>query len=261
MPIANVDGLRISYSDTGAGLPIVFVPGLAGSKEWFRYQASGLSDRYRVISYDLRHARGRAGCSLDLLAGDLGGLLDSLRVNGAVIAGHALGGMVALRFAVDRPDRCLAVIATSCAPVFADMPDDELLAYFSVGEVKLDGFFAGLWKRLLGRKPVKKTEADPTSQLALCSCDVDQATISARLRAMRECDLTPVLGQVVVPTLIITGANDRPVILAGSQLMDQRIPDSALEVIEDAGHFAFYTRHDLFNAAVHEYLTRKVAYL
>ena len=57
-------------------------------------------------------------------------------------------------------------------------------------------------------------------------------------------------------TLIVAGSADSPAMLAGSQALEQLIADATLEVLEGADHFCFYTRHDLFNAAVHDYLSR-----
>ena len=133
MPTIDIDGLRVNYADAGTGLPIVFVPGLVGSKEWFRYQISGLSNHHRVICYDLRPARGRVDYSLDLLTSDLTRFLDALKIHGAIIAGHAFGALIAIHFASMHPERSLALVAVSASPSFRGIPDEEMLSRFSAG--------------------------------------------------------------------------------------------------------------------------------
>jgi len=261
VPTIDTDGLRVNYTDAGTGLPLVFVPGLFGTAEWFRYQTSGLSDRYRVISCDLRSARGRADYSLDLLVNDLARFLDALKVYEAVVAGHALGAAIALRFAVTHPGRSLSVITISAAPSFAGVVDEELLSRFSPGEIEQETFWERLRKRLFGGKAAQENDTDPLMYLVRNKGAVDRATLNARLSILRQTDLTPVLGDVAVPVLVVAGARDWEKILEGAQILDTLLPDSSLEVIEDGGHFCFYTRHDLFNAILDDFISHEVARL
>lgn len=239
-------------------MPVVFIPDLTGSREWFVYQASGLSDRYRVISYDLRQARGKTDYTLDLLTRDLARFLDALRIRDAVIVGHSFGGLIAQQFAALYPEKTLALVLSSTAPQFPNLSDEEFLAHMQAGEVKFESWFERWWKRLLGRKQAEEDRVNPLEYLAKHSGNIDQATLTARLRILRESDLTPVLDGIEAPTLIVAGSLDQPYILHGSQVLDQRIEDSALEVIEGADHFAFYLRYDLYNDLLADFLAYRV---
>lgn len=258
MPTVFVDGLRVDYVDAGTGLPLVFVPGLYGSTDWFRYQISGLSDRYRVLSYNLRTARGRVDYSLDTLARDLARFLDRLKIHGAVVVGHTLGAMVALKFAAQYPDRALAVGAISAAPSWAGASEEDMIARLSPGEVEQESFFARLWKRITGAKTVFEDDGDPLIYLARCAGMADRATFAARLRLMAEADVTPVLAEIEAPAIVVAGARDWSTILGGSEVIYQGVTDAVLEVIEDADHFCFFTRHDVFNALLDDFVSREV---
>lgn len=259
MPTVVVDGRRVDYTDAGTGLPLVFVSGLFGSAEWFRYQASGLSDHYRVIGWGLRPARGRADYSLDLLAHDLARFLDRLRIHGAVVIGHTLGAMVAVKFAVTYPDRALAVGAVSAAPSLSDVSEEDILQHLSPGHIEQESFLAGLWRRITGARPtVAADDVDPLTYLTQHAGAVDRATLAARLRLLREADITLLLAQVEAPTVIVAGARDWSRILSGSQLIDYGVADSQLEVLEDADHFCFYTHHDIFNAVLDDFVSHEV---
>ncbi len=260
MPTVDIDGQRVDYADAGRGVPIVFLPGLVGSKEWFCYQVSGLSRRYRIISCSLRRGRGR-NYSTELLVGDLKRFLERLKLGSVVVVGHEFGALVAATFAASMPQRCLALVLVSAAPSLAGLSSEEILSYTTPGVLKIDSFFARLRRRLFGGKPERQDDNDPLDYLARHNAGIDRATLTARVKLLRRCDLTPVLKQIVAPTLVVVGSRDAPRILAGSQLLDELIADSVLEVLEEADHFCFHTRYDLFNAVVEEYLSDRIASL
>lgn len=114
-------GLRIHYTDTGQGVPVVLLHGLAtpANAQWWRGgQVDALRTRFRVITMDLRgHGRSDA----PLVAGEYGarmaddvvGLLGHLGIPKAHVVGYSLGGMITLKLTEMCPDRLLS--ATVCA--------------------------------------------------------------------------------------------------------------------------------------------------
>lgn len=259
MPTLDVAGVRVEYTDRGAGLPLVFVPGLYGSSDWFRYQTLGLSDRYRVIACSTRAVRGQSGYSLALLADDLMRFLDALKVYGAVVVGHTLGAAVALELAARSPDRVLAVVAMSAAPSYEGVSAEEMIAHLSPGEAEPETLLTRM-KRWFGvaQKRTVDDDADPLACLVQQGGCVDKATLSARLNLMLSEDIKPLLPEVAAPTLVVAGSLEWSRILRGSQLIDQLTPNSTLEVLEGADHFCFYTRHDMFNMILDEFVSREV---
>lgn len=147
MPTLELAGWKATFQETGVGLPLVFIPGLTEYKESFLFQFSGLRDKYRVISYDVR-----AGDNPDVLAlaEDLGKLLDGLRLPSAVIAGHSFGGLIAQQFAQLHPDRTTALVLMSTFAKAPDTKQGKLLRYMSSAHIgEEEGVVAGL-KRMLG---------------------------------------------------------------------------------------------------------------
>ncbi len=259
MPSVDIDGVRVNYTDIGSGVAVVFLPGPCGSKEWFCYQSAGLSDHYRVICCDLR--RGRGELSLDILADDVRRLLVALRLTDAVVAGHSLGGMIALQFAATCPERCLAAIVSSTSPFYHGVRNDQLHQDLVLCEPESQGFWSKLWQRFVGGSDRCPSLPDPLDYLARNNGGIDRASLAERLSLMGRADLTPVLGRVQVPTLVVAGSEELPYVLAGAQTLDEELPDSSIEIIEGADQFHFYLHHDLFNAAVADFLMHKVARL
>ena len=91
------------------GSPIVLIHGLGLNRECWEWTIPALSDRYRIITYDLYgHDESPvppSTPSLSLFSRQLAALLDHLGIESASVAGFSLGGMIARRFAQDHPKR------------------------------------------------------------------------------------------------------------------------------------------------------------
>src|ERR1700722_15630041 len=116
MPIADVNGQRLYYEDTGgAGPPVIFSHGLFMDHEMFAPQVEALKARYRVIPWDERGHGATAGESLAPFsyydsADDLAALLKHLGIGRAVLAGMSQGGFLSLRAALTHPEVVRALI-------------------------------------------------------------------------------------------------------------------------------------------------------
>jgi pimeloyl-ACP methyl ester carboxylesterase len=114
-----VDGSRLSYAVSGGGPAIVLVHGLGGTIENWRALAPALAERHRVLVPDLPgHGHSEAlpdAQHLDVLADTLFALAQAAGVEHAVWIGHSLGGTIALRAAVRRPDAVRGVVLAAAA--------------------------------------------------------------------------------------------------------------------------------------------------
>jgi len=107
------DGTAYWTESPADGPPIVLIHGLGLNRECWEWTTPALSDRYRVITYDL-YGHGQSVVppktpSLSLFTQQLSGLLDHLQIERASIVGFSLGGMIARRFAQDHPHRAEAL--------------------------------------------------------------------------------------------------------------------------------------------------------
>ncbi|MBI2842010.1 MAG: alpha/beta hydrolase [Armatimonadetes bacterium] len=259
MPTIDIDGMRVAYEEAGTGLPIVFIPGLVGTKEWFQYQFTGLGGSYRVISYELRPAQNAAAHNVDVLAEDLARLLSALKIDSAVIAGHSFGAMVAQRFAALHRPRTRALVLMSAFPRLPDVPAHILLEWLCPGPVELETPFRSLLSRLFRFKPPPVPEdVDGSEWLAARSAKLAQGTLDTRIRLVQQFDSVLWLSRIEAPTLILVGAKDCAPLQSCAQELYDLIQDTALEVIEDCEHFCFYSRHDVVNDAIDDFLTERL---
>ena len=118
MSIANLENVAIyhSYADNGK-TPLVFCHGLGGDSSKFEKEdAKWYSKHFDLVCWDNR-GLGRSGTakkySLPLYAQDLKDLLNYLEIEAAIIFGVSWGGVLAQRFALDYPEKCIALILDS----------------------------------------------------------------------------------------------------------------------------------------------------
>ena len=104
------------------GTPVIFVHGLTANAFCFQAFADDLARDHRVFAYDLR-GRGdsdkpESGYSIPIHAADLAELIDELGLDRPVVAGHSLGGFIALYFAAHYPQKLskLVLIDAGASP-------------------------------------------------------------------------------------------------------------------------------------------------
>ncbi|MCC3153645.1 alpha/beta fold hydrolase [Hymenobacter sp. BT770] len=117
----------LHYLDQGQGRPLVILHGLFGTLDNWQTLARRWATEagLRVVSVDLRN-HGRSFQSPEhsyaLMAQDVLALFDHLHLGpDSTLMGHSMGGKVAMRLALDHPERLARLIVLDIAPRFSDM--------------------------------------------------------------------------------------------------------------------------------------------
>src|SRR5258708_3377609 len=116
---AQINGCRLSFASVGAEAApaVVLSHALAANAEVWGYQLPLLSQRFRVILYDVRgHGQSEASgdsYSLEELANDVVKLLDYLSIGRTALVGVSLGGMIGQVLALTAPERLSALVLCS----------------------------------------------------------------------------------------------------------------------------------------------------
>jgi pimeloyl-ACP methyl ester carboxylesterase len=118
MSYVETNGLSLYYEDQGAGEPLVLLHGGLGSGEMFAAVAPALAAERRVLLVDLqghgRTADADRPFSVESMADDVAGLIEHLG-GSADVLGYSLGGEVALRLAIQHPERVRNLVLVSIA--------------------------------------------------------------------------------------------------------------------------------------------------
>jgi len=125
----QLNGLRLYYRETGAGRPLVCIPGWCYTAEVFERNLPVLGESYRAVSYDPRsHGRStvtQLGNSYAQFGRDLHALLDALALQDVILLGWSLGVTTAYAyFEQFGTDRVAAFISVDETPTIVLEPPD-----------------------------------------------------------------------------------------------------------------------------------------
>ena len=100
-----VNGVRLHYELLGVGDAVVFVHGsLLDHHDWDGVAAQ-IAQSFQVLSYDRRgHSQSSGTGTFDDDVADLAALIEHLRLAPVHLVGNSLGGCIALRLALGRPE-------------------------------------------------------------------------------------------------------------------------------------------------------------
>lgn len=229
-------GLELNCTDEGSGAPLVLIHALGLDLHLFDALLPLLPAGLRVIRVDLRGHGASPVPEGDYFMGDLvadvAGVLDRLKVRGAVVCGISLGGIVAQGLAAERLDQVRGlVISNSAAKIgTAQMWRDRLDLVRSGGVAAIADATMEKWFP----KGVRSTGAAAAVQARLL--DSPQAGYVGCCAAIAETDLYESTSRLRLPTLAVAGTAD------GSTPPDLvretagLIPGSRFEMIRGAGH-------------------------
>jgi len=258
-----VNDLSVSYNDEGkSGDPvIIFIHGFPFNKSMWDKQMEALKHGYRVIAYDVRgHGGSDTGTedfSIELFATDLLNLMDTLKIDKAMLCGLSMGGYIALNAVENYPDRFDALILsdTTC---LADTPEAKEKRLKTIESIKKNGvekFADESIKNLFARESfsTKKKEIAAVREMIV---HTDEESLCKTLRAFYERKETcSKLSDIYVPVLIMVGEEDKITPLAAAQLMQEKIKDSLLSIIEHAGHLINIENPLEFNNQLEEFVS------
>jgi pimeloyl-ACP methyl ester carboxylesterase len=234
------------WTITGSGpLTMVLTHGLAAAQATWAAQVPALAAQYRVLTWDLRgHGTARAApgpCTIAELAADLRAVLDQAGVARAVVLGHSAGGVVAMQFALDYPERTAALVLVGTASecnAHARQFYEDLAA---IAEER-------------GMDPVRKRLGVSAEQAR--EAPTDPATFARVARAIASLNTSPLtarLGEIRCPVQIIVGDKDF-LGAGGSVILSRHLAGSRLAIVPDRGHGLFQEDPVGFNALVLEFL-------
>jgi 3-oxoadipate enol-lactonase len=258
---ATINGIRMAYSDRGRRHPaaLLLIHGFPMNRHMWDAQLDGLSNQIRVIAPDLRGAGDTAvppgPYDMDQYAADLVGLLDHLGIQRAVVGGLSMGGYVALAFWRRHADRvrALCLLDTRAEP---DTPEGKANRDATVAAVQRDGaeaFARGQMPRLLA--PASLTDTRLAGKALAMMAAMPAPGIINTLYALRDRpDSRPGLPTISVPTLVVTGDQDRVTPPEVGRAMAESVPGARLLIIKGAGHLSPMERPRAVNRALRGFL-------
>ncbi|HET6705129.1 alpha/beta fold hydrolase [Amycolatopsis sp.] len=254
--------MNLAYDDLGSGRPVLLVHGHPFDRSMWRPQAEHLAKSgYRVITPDLRgYGQSKTEdtkTGLDVFAGDLVDLADHLGLDRFVLGGLSMGGQIVMQLVKDHPGRVAALLL---ADTFAglDTPQAKQARYDTADRITEEGmerYAEELLPKMISKR-TRATRPDVEAHVREMMRNAPGQGAAAALRGRAERpDYTGSLEDITVPTLVVVGSEDEFTPVGDAELIHREIRNSALVVIEGAGHLPNLERETEFNDAFSTFLT------
>ena len=243
----EINGLKINYIAEGNGQEnVLLLHGWGSNINLFSYIIQHLAPNFKVFAPDMpgfgESDEPEVPWSVDDYTDFVIAFCKKMGIDRCFIIGHSFGGRVIIKlmsrdslpFSVDR------IVLTDSAGIRPKQ---------TVGK-KIKSRLYKIGKKILSSKPAVKLFPNAMENFRRKNGSADYNAASP---IMRQClvkvvneDLTPLIPNINVPTLLIWGDKDDATPLSDGQLMEKLISDAGLVVFEGSGHYAFLEQGERF---------------
>jgi pimeloyl-ACP methyl ester carboxylesterase len=250
--VVDVNGARLWYDEAGSGPAVLLLHGGLGDSGLWEPVVPFLAERFRTIRTDLRFFGRSVGPAVPWSwQDDAVGVLDELGIERAGLVGLSLGGKLALDIALAHPERLWAVVGV--APGLGGHDGDAYTeaheARFDAADDKVEAMLEidlEVWAPLGADERIRELwlatpDANPLPEGVE---PLDPPGPPAKER----------LGELRVPTLVVTAAHDPPGFREIGPLVAGAAPD-ARHVELDSDHYVTLREPELLSGVLLEFLT------
>ena len=260
MQRARLRGIEMAYDVEGIGPTVLLLHGYPFNRSMWRGQVDLLSDRFRVITPDLRGLGETTAtdepATMSEMADDLAALLDELDIERVALGGLSMGGYVSFAFYRRYPLRVRALVLADTRPQ-ADTDEareNRERQALKAMEEGMGTIVDAMLPKLLAPATLSARK-DVVERVREMMLKTDARGAAAALRGMAERpDQTYLLPRILAPTLVMVGSEDQITPPADAELMRREIRGSRLGIIEGAGHVSNLEQPAQFNEHLREFL-------
>jgi len=270
-----VEGVNLHYriwqpTDNSFRGSVLLIHGLGGSTFSWRHVAPELAENgYLVLAVDLpgfglSQRKLSVSQSYKERANLFWKLLENLKITTGPwnLVGHSMGGGVAMAMALQKPGDTLTLILVDSALGPGIRGISAILFQSSIVRgfiAKIIGEFFFTKRRIksflnsaYGRKPTPEEVEGYYQPLQLKNTHLTIASLLKRYRS--DLDLKGQISEINIPTLFIWGKEDKWISVKEAEDLVQRMPQTRLNIIEEAAHCPMETHPKLFGQCLLEFL-------
>jgi 3-oxoadipate enol-lactonase len=261
--VARANGQELYFEVHGEGPSLILVMGIGyDATLWTLAQVPELSRRFQVVIFDNRDAgrssKASGAYTIENMADDVAGLMDSLDIQRAHVLGLSMGGMIALELALRHPERLDRLVLSGCGAASARTAFDPIQswswikAHDETGEAFTCQQFTWLFSTAFRRNE----EAVQQTVALLSRNPIGPEAYDRQARAYMQYDALDRLGGIEAPTLVVVGEQDLLTPPWVCQEVARKIRGARFEVITGSGasHVVPIERPEDFNQLVTRFL-------
>lgn len=253
----KVDGFTIPYLQGGRGEPLVWLHGMGGGGKWESYHMA-------LGTVSLAYAPQLPGWPEGQIPEELTSVkdytqivlrfLDTLGLAQVILAGHSIGGWIALYLAVEQPERVSRLLLIDAmgldvpeAPA-ADLGamDEEAFARAAFAKLGLiarsHAYFGAEWDNIRQSPDFERQWKGRSLVVQLAGGTYGDP------------ELTDKVKRISADTLLVWGREDQIVPVRHSELLRAAVPRSVLYVIEGAGHLPMVEKRETFHRLIRDFV-------
>jgi len=248
MPETVVYGEPVFYRQKGHGEKfILFVHGAGGnSLHWLAVEPPA---GWLALFLDLPGHGSSAGAPQDSIEGYAGWLTDFIEKWGEkpVLAGHSMGGAIALALALSRPELVSGLILVGAGAKLGVSP--AIMELCREGNAAVAELVA---KWAYGPLPSREKIQAWGRAFGVAACEAYLADFTA----CNAFDVRERLAEIALPALVVCGSEDRLAPPKYSHYLAEHLLDASLVEIPQAGHMVMLEQPTLFNTALSAFCRR-----
>ena len=257
----DVDGVRISYRQAGAGPDLVLLHGLAGNARTWERQFEAFADQFRITAWD---APGYGESNLvatevEAYADALTAFTEALGIDRFILLGHSMGGIVAGNAAGRYADRVRGLIL-SCTMLGRKQTKGAPLGKKYLARLTQLDKLAPMEYGRARAKSMTAPDCDPAilEHFAGIAAETRKDGLEAAARVISEADNEPAFAGLSMPVLVLAGDIDQTVTKDFTEEMIAAVPETvpALQAhyLPGVAHAPYMEDADAYNAVLSDFL-------
>lgn len=266
-----------AVTTTGAGRPMILIPGLMSSGAVWDATVAHFSGRYECRVLTLAGFAGQAPLAardpfLPRLRDEIVAYIRREKLERPILVGHSLGGFLALSVAAAAPDLVGPVVAVDGLPFLPALFDPAASAAASAGPAarlrEVYGGLDGAGLAAQARMSLASMMKSPAGldKAAAWAAISDPATVGQAIYEMMTTDLRGALGALRSPLLLVGAAGfardaaSRERLAAAYAAQVAAAPEKKVLMAEQALHFVMWDDPDFLAAAIDRFLDEGAAH-
>jgi pimeloyl-ACP methyl ester carboxylesterase len=243
----TVGDLKIRVWDGGKGPAILLIHGMFGDHLDWEPVLVPLAKDHRVIAIDLpgfgESSKPHTDYSVQFFTRSIDGVLSQLKVKKVTVAGNSFGGIIAMEYALEHPERVEKLVLIDSGGLHHFTEDQEKASLDRFSEANLKLLTPQINEMMFGPLFVNGPSTERTRYIAKQDAKLSRSDFPAYTYAIHnsiklalDTDLQGRLKDIGAPTLLINGEKDYVVQPAWVREASTRFKNAKLVMLPDCGH-------------------------